>query len=84
MRLNFSGVGEDQIREGIRRIGEVLREQVGLYETLTGARPATRSPVSGDSALAAREVDDPGVNQPRPDPELAKVLRLPANRKRAG
>src|SRR6201985_1462257 len=40
MRLNFSGVTEDEIREGILRIGEVVREQVGLYSTLTGARPA--------------------------------------------
>ena len=30
MRLNFSGVGEDDIREGVRRIGEVVREQVEL------------------------------------------------------
>jgi 2-aminoadipate transaminase len=36
MRLNFSGSPEDRIREGIRRIGEVVREQVGLYGTLTG------------------------------------------------
>jgi 2-aminoadipate transaminase len=40
MRLNFSGVGEDDIREGVRRIGEVVREQVALYSTLTGAEPA--------------------------------------------
>jgi 2-aminoadipate transaminase len=39
MRLNFSGVGEDDIREGIRRIGKVVREQVGLYGTLTGTTP---------------------------------------------
>jgi len=37
MRLNFSGVSEDEIREGVRRIGEVVREQVALYGTLTGA-----------------------------------------------
>jgi len=44
MRLNFSGVGEDDIREGIRRIGEVVREQVELYGTLTGTanRPTPR------------------------------------------
>ncbi len=36
MRLNFSGVGEEEIREGIRRLGEVIREQVALYGTLTG------------------------------------------------
>jgi 2-aminoadipate transaminase len=42
MRLNFSGVAEDQIREGIRRIGEVIREQVAMYGTLTGTAPAKR------------------------------------------
>ena len=36
MRLNFSGFDESQIREGIRRIGKVVSEQVGLYETITG------------------------------------------------
>jgi 2-aminoadipate transaminase len=36
MRLNFSGSTEDEIREGIRRIGKVVSEQVGLYETITG------------------------------------------------
>jgi 2-aminoadipate transaminase len=40
MRLNFSGVGEEDIREGVRRIGKVVREQVALYSTLTGAEPA--------------------------------------------
>jgi 2-aminoadipate transaminase len=46
MRLNFSGVSEDEIREGIRRIGEVVREQVELYGTLTGmaSRPARSAP----------------------------------------
>jgi 2-aminoadipate transaminase len=40
MRLNFSGVSEDDIREGVRRIGKVVREQVALYSTLTGTKPA--------------------------------------------
>jgi 2-aminoadipate transaminase len=44
MRLNFSGVDDDAIREGIRRIGEVVREQVALYGTLTGAAPAAPEP----------------------------------------
>jgi len=39
MRLNFSGVHEDDIREGVRRIGKVVREQVELFSTLTGAEP---------------------------------------------
>src|SRR3954470_2355394 len=40
MRLNFSGVGEDDIREGVRRIGKVVREQLELFGTLTGRAPA--------------------------------------------
>ena len=36
MRLNFSGVREDRIIEGIRRIGEAASEQLFLYETMTG------------------------------------------------
>jgi 2-aminoadipate transaminase len=36
MRLNFSGSDEHRIREGVRRIGEVVSEQVALYGTLTG------------------------------------------------
>jgi 2-aminoadipate transaminase len=40
MRLNFSGVTEDEIREGIRRIGNVVGEQVELFETLTGHETA--------------------------------------------
>ena len=40
MRLNFSGVGEDDLREGVARIGKVVNEQVRLYSTLTGTAPA--------------------------------------------
>jgi 2-aminoadipate transaminase len=42
MRLNFSAVDEGDIREGVRRIGKVVSEQVALYGTLTGAEPALR------------------------------------------
>ena len=42
MRLNFAGVSEDDLREGIRRIGKVVSEQVGLYSTLTGGEPVPR------------------------------------------
>jgi 2-aminoadipate transaminase len=44
MRLNFSGSNEDRIREGIRRIGEVVKEQVALYGTLTGDAAAAPAP----------------------------------------
>src|SRR3954454_8426543 len=55
MRLNFSGVDDDAIREGIRRIGEVVREQVALYGTLTGAAPAE----AVDTAVAPTAASDP-------------------------
>ena len=63
MRLNFSGVGEADIREGIRRIGEVVREQIELYERLTGSRAA--DPIAAEPAPA------------EPDARLADVLHLP-------
>ena len=75
MRLNFSGVPEADIHEGIRRIGEIVREQVGLYGTLTGAAPAGRPTGQPAARPTARESEDA---------LLAKVLRLPAQRKRAG
>ncbi|MGH2967856.1 MAG: PLP-dependent aminotransferase family protein [Solirubrobacteraceae bacterium] len=55
LRLNFSGVGDDAIREGIRRIGKVVREQVALYETLTGAEQAPPAEGEAGAEPAARE-----------------------------
>ena len=51
MRLNFSGSDADEIREGIRRIGAVVGEQVGLYETITAEHripAAPQPPEPGD------------------------------------
>jgi 2-aminoadipate transaminase len=48
MRLNFSGSDEDEIREGIRRIGNVISEQVELYETITREQPIVEPPAAGD------------------------------------
>lgn len=56
MRLNFSGVGEVEIREGIRRIGKVIAEQVDLYTALT----------SSGSHTPAGEVEDVGEIDSRP------------------
>jgi 2-aminoadipate transaminase len=44
MRLNFSAGDEEEIREGIRRIGKVIAEQVELYGALTGERPDAAVP----------------------------------------
>ncbi|HEX2359136.1 MAG TPA: PLP-dependent aminotransferase family protein [Solirubrobacterales bacterium] len=56
MRLNFSGSSEDQIREGVRRIGRVVAEQVELYETITSPPPGSSADTraSPSSARLAR------------------------------
>jgi 2-aminoadipate transaminase len=81
MRLNFSGVGEDEIREGIRRIGEVVREQVGLYGTLTGARAVSTAAAPPARSAIPRSSSADAEAHPEPDPELAKILQLPAKRR---
>jgi 2-aminoadipate transaminase len=55
MRLNFSASDGDDIREGIRRIGEVIKEQVDLYGTLTGERRAAPRPSESQPAPAKPE-----------------------------
>jgi 2-aminoadipate transaminase len=54
MRLNFSGSTEEEIREGIRRIGGVVSEQVALYETITHQHQILPAP--------APEPADPGAD----------------------
>jgi 2-aminoadipate transaminase len=53
MRLNFSGSSEEEIVEGVRRIGEVVTEQVELYGSITGER-VTR----GDAPAADEDGGD--------------------------
>ncbi|HEX2070854.1 MAG TPA: PLP-dependent aminotransferase family protein [Thermoleophilaceae bacterium] len=67
MRLNFSGADEAQIREGIRRIGEVVKEQVALYGTLTGESAPVPRGTEGAAGDAADGRDEGGrvVELPR-------------------
>jgi 2-aminoadipate transaminase len=44
MRLNFSGSSEDEIQEGIERIGSVIAQQVALFESITGEHPTDPVP----------------------------------------
>jgi 2-aminoadipate transaminase len=55
MRLNFSGCTEEEIREGIRRIGRVVNEQVSLYGNLSHQiqRPSTDPEAPGREAEEA-------------------------------
>jgi 2-aminoadipate transaminase len=57
MRLNFSGVREDDLREGVARIGKVVNEQVRLYSTLTGTAPvAPREPAGKQPAAEGARI----------------------------
>ena len=66
LRLNFSGVDEDSIREGVRRIGKVVSEQVALYGTLTG-RPQPGASSEAQSEIRA-ELDVSGGGRVVPLP----------------
>lgn len=75
MRLNFSGVAEGQIREGIRRIGAIASELVAMYGTLSGApRPARRR-----GALVGPTDGAPA----RPTESFARVVPMRPGQRRA-
>jgi 2-aminoadipate transaminase len=56
MRLNFSAGDEDEIREGIRRIGKTIAEQVELYSALTGESPEAAAPAKPQEPAEAENV----------------------------
>jgi 2-aminoadipate transaminase len=65
MRLNFAGVPDEDIREGIRRISAIVGPDTGLLMgTLTGPEPAAQPNAAGPDTAEK-------------DAELAKVLELP-------
>ena len=76
MRLNFAGIADEDIREGIRRIGKVVNRQVSLYGTLTGSPGAT---VAGASAGAGAGEDSARGDAPAGEEgsPLADVVALP-------
>ncbi|MDX6587662.1 MAG: 2-aminoadipate transaminase [Solirubrobacterales bacterium] len=61
MRLNFSGSTSDEIREGIRRIGAVVAEQVALYGAITREQ---RVVPGGDGAHAGGQPPSVGSDPP--------------------
>jgi len=87
MRLNFSGVNEDEIREGVRRLGEVVREQVALYSTLAGGGPSPRTTsglASGGTEAAASGPAPASMAAPDQAAQSPNANVLPLTRKRAG
>jgi 2-aminoadipate transaminase len=70
MRLNFSNADADDIREGIRRIGKVVREQIALYGTFVGRSAAKVAPRAEDQGSDAER----GAERAE---KLAEVVHLP-------
>jgi len=87
MRLNFAGVPDQDIREGIRRIGRIMGGDTGLLGTLTGAgagappasapaaRTAASEPAPGEGAVAPAAAE-PDTSHDENVP-LADVVALP-------
>jgi 2-aminoadipate transaminase len=61
MRLNFSGVTAEEIREGVRRIGEVIAEQVELYGALTSTAASSAPAEPGESDMDPAQLPRPGA-----------------------
>ena len=55
MRLNFSASPPEEIREGIKRIGNVIAEQVQLYESITEHNVPSASSASRPGAAGSAE-----------------------------
>jgi 2-aminoadipate transaminase len=68
MRLNFAGVPEANIHEGIRRIGKAIRQQLDLLGSL-----------SGHSARSKARPAEPAHSDGQP---LADVVALPRRQRR--
>jgi 2-aminoadipate transaminase len=77
MRLNFAGVPDADIREGVRRIGKAAREQLSLLGTLSGGGTKARAgaPVKKDPARSPEGLADV-LELPRRD------VHAPARRRR--
>ncbi len=54
MRLNFSGVDDAQITEGVRRIGEVVESQISLLGDIAFATDEPGASAAGESEVAAK------------------------------
>jgi 2-aminoadipate transaminase len=76
MRLNYSGVGDDEIHEGIRRIGKVVAQQVDLYSTLTREHPHMPA-AEGEDRSGIDSRPNPPPSQSDSSGEVSVVLPFP-------
>jgi 2-aminoadipate transaminase len=58
MRLNFAGVPDEDIREGIRRIGRTMGADTGMFSALTGADAGPRTGTAGKDTAAKPDPTD--------------------------
>jgi 2-aminoadipate transaminase len=77
MRLNFAGVPDADIREGVRRIGQIMSGRAGLFGILTGLSPAPQSAGRQRSEGAAGETPEQRGGESEPGSGLADVVELP-------
>jgi 2-aminoadipate transaminase len=75
MRLNFAGSTEEDIREGVRRIGAILRRDTGLFGALTQGPAAKR-----EDPAARGQQGGAGETPPEGQGPLADVVELPQRR----
>jgi 2-aminoadipate transaminase len=73
MRLNFAGVPEGDIREGVRRIGELVRDPTGLVG-ITGIGPEAAGVGPGDGTVAGRAEQEPEAGD---EARMAQIVELP-------
>ncbi len=69
MRLNFAGSCEEDIREGIRRIGKIMGGDTGLLGALTGARASLSESGTDKDALPSPDRTTKGSKPKIPDSE---------------
>jgi 2-aminoadipate transaminase len=77
MRLNFAGVPDADIREGIRRIGQIMSGRAGLFGMLTGlsSAPGTAGAPPSEGATGAKPEQRSKGSEP--ESGLADVVELP-------
>jgi len=76
MRLNFAGMPEHDIREGVRRIGSAVREQLTLLGSLSGSRAG--EPASGGRRSGASQPGAPRSAAQRASAPSSEASSAPA------
>src|SRR6266699_1281911 len=83
MRLNFAGVRDADIREGIRRIGRVLAQQVRLVGTLSGSLKGARGSVQAPDREPAAKGGRGRTTERDPEPAARRDREPAAQRQRS-